>query len=90
MYFFKIIFIASFIFLASCSNTSYNHQSGNNSYLNVDASNCRTEANVYAPTYICRNPLMCAPDEFQVATQALIRNANYYKMCMQSKGYQKY
>jgi len=50
---------------------------------------CRTEANLYAPTYICRNPFMCAPDEFQIATQAIIRNETYYKRCMQLKGYRQ-
>lgn len=86
---FKTFLIASIIFISSCSSTSYKHSSGNNNYLSSDTSNCRTEAYLYAPTYICRNPFMCAPDEFQIATQALIRNETYFKRCMQLKGYNK-
>jgi hypothetical protein len=83
----RIFIIVSFIFFASCSSTSYNHSSGDNSHLKRDSSICRAEANLYAPTYICRNPFMCAPDEFQIATQALIRNGTYFKRCIQLKGY---
>jgi hypothetical protein len=31
-----------------------------------------------APTYICRIPFVCAPDEFPIIIEALSRNAAVY------------
>ena len=73
------------LFLASC--TTYSHQSGNNSNLDIDKRSCSNLANLNAPTYICRNPLMCAPDEFAIAIEAIARNDAYFDQCMIQKGY---
>ena len=72
-------------FSASC--TTYSHQSGNNSNLDRDRRSCSNLANLNAPTYICRNPLMCAPDEFAIAIDALARNDAFFDQCMLQKGY---
>ena len=72
-------------FLASC--TTYTHQSGNNSRLEIDKRSCGNLANLNAPTYICRNPLMCAPDEIAIAWEAIARNDAYFDQCMIQKGY---
>ena len=73
------------LFLASC--TTYSHQSGNNSNLDLDSRSCKNMANLNAPTYICRNPLMCAPDEIAIAWEAIARNDAYFDQCMLQKGY---
>ena len=77
-------FLLLFI-LASC--TTYSHQSGNDSNLGTDSRSCKNLANLNAPTYICRNPLMCAPDEIAIAWEAIVRNDAYYDQCMLQKGY---
>ena len=77
-------FLLLFI-LASC--TTYSHQSGNNSNLDSDRRSCSNLANLNAPTYICRNPLMCAPDEFAIAIEAIARNDAFFDQCMLQKGY---
>ena len=73
------------LFLTSC--TTYSHQSGNNSNLDSDRRSCSNLANLNAPTYICRNPLMCAPDEFAIAIESLARNDAFFDQCMLQKGY---
>ena len=73
------------IFLASC--TTYSHQTGNNSNLDTDRRSCSNLANLNAPTYICRNPLMCAPDEFAIVIEAIARNDAFFDQCMLQKGY---
>ena len=83
------IFIILSIILSCTDISSFKHSSGNNSYLYIDSDICATEANLYAPSYICRNPLMCQPDEFQIVTQSLLKNKNYFRRCMQKKGYLK-
>ena len=85
MIFKKTIGVFIFVMVASCS--TWSHQSGNNSNLNSDKRYCNTEARIQAPTYICRNPLMCAPDEFAIAIEALSRNAAVFDRCMMRKGY---
>ena len=74
-----------FFILGSC--TTYSHTSGNNSNLDIDSRSCKNLANLNAPTYICRNPLMCAPDEIAIALEAIARNDAYYDQCMLQKGY---
>ena len=81
----KIPSILVIIFLTSC--TTYSHRSGNNSNLDNDSRSCQNLANLNAPTYICRNPLMCAPDEFAIAIDAIGRNNSYFDQCMLQKGY---
>ena len=79
------IVVLIFVTISSC--TTWSHQSGNNNNLNSDKRYCNTEARIQAPTYICRNPLMCAPDEFATAIDALSRNAAVFDRCMMRKGY---
>ena len=80
------LFVVSLSFLIiSC--TTYTHRSGNNSSLEIDKRSCNNLANLNAPTYICRNPLMCAPDEIAIAWEAIARNDAYFDQCMIQKGY---
>ena len=74
------------VLFTSCA-TTWSHQSGNNSNLDTDKRYCGATANAVAPTYICRNPLMCAPDEFAIAIEAIARNDAFFDQCMLQKGY---
>jgi hypothetical protein len=81
----KCMFII-YLFLTGCA-TTWSHQSGNNSNLNTDSRYCGATANSVAPTYICRNPLMCAPDELGIALERIAQNNAAYDRCMIQKGY---
>ena len=83
----KKLFLASLLLIVLASCTTYSHQSGNNSRLEIDKRTCGNLANLNAPTYICRNPLMCAPDEIAIAWEAIARNDAYFDQCMIQKGY---
>jgi hypothetical protein len=78
--------VALLLLTASCT-TNYTHSSGNNSNKDTDSRSCGNQAKLNAPTYICRNPLMCAPDEFGIAIDSISRNSAYYDQCMLQKGY---
>ena len=83
----KLIYIIIFYLLTSCANTSWEHKSGNNTELNFHKGFCRSLANAKAPTYICKDPLMCKPEEFSLAITALGQNAAEYNHCMYKQGY---
>tara|TARA_X000000950_G_scaffold140038_1_gene173755 strand:+ start:536 stop:799 length:264 start_codon:yes stop_codon:yes gene_type:complete len=83
----KKLFLFSLLLILLASCTTYTHQSGNNSRLEIDKRSCGNLANLNAPTYICRNPLMCAPDEIAIAWEAIARNDAYFDQCMIQKGY---
>ena len=78
--------VALLLLTASCT-TNYTHSSGNNSNKDTDLRSCGNQAKLNAPTYICRNPLMCAPDEFGIVIDSISRNNAYYDQCMLQKGY---
>ena len=81
-----LIIILSFIIISGC--TTYSHRSGNNSNLTTDSKFCQATANSQAPTYICRNPLLCTPEETSYAWSQIAKNTGIYDQCMISKGYQ--
>ena len=85
LYLNRYLLIISF-FLSSCTGT-YTHRSGDNSNLSYDSRTCDAHARVVAPTYLCRNPLMCAPDETSIALASMFDNAATYDLCMLKKGY---
>jgi hypothetical protein len=83
----KLIYISFFFLLTSCAKTSWKHNSGNNTELNFHSGYCRSLANAKAPTYICKDPFMCKPEEFSLVITALGQNAAEYDHCMYKKGY---
>ena len=83
----KNLFLSILLLVLLTSCATYSHQSGNNSNLDIDRRSCGNLANLNAPTYICRNPLMCAPDEFAIAIESLARNDAFFDQCMLQKGY---
>ena len=85
----KIMNLILIIFLSGCASSSWTHKSNDNSNLEFDSGFCRSFANANAPTYICRDPLMCSPDELSLAITALGQNAAEYNHCMYKKGYKQ-
>jgi hypothetical protein len=85
----KIMNLILIMFLSGCASSSWTHKSNDNSNLEFDSGFCRSFANANAPTYICRDPLMCSPDELSLAITALGQNAAEYNHCMYKKGYKQ-
>ena len=83
----KLIYIIIFSLLTSCANTSWEHNSENNTELNFHKGFCRSLANAKAPTYICKDPFMCKPEEFSLTITALGQNAAEFNHCMYKQGY---
>ena len=71
----KFIYLILFSLLASCGHSSWDHTSGNNSNLDFHSGFCRSLARAKAPTYICKDPFMCKPEEFSLIITALGQNA---------------
>lgn len=80
----KILFL-SLIFLSACA-TEWDNPSGNSSKLNQDSGYCKSVARAAAPIYICRNPLMCAPDETNRVINSLSSHRGYFDKCMFEQG----
>lgn len=85
----KIMNLILIMFLSGCASSSWTHKSNNNSNLEFDSGFCRSFANANAPTYICKDPFMCSPDELSLAITALGQNAAEYNHCMYKKGYKQ-
>ena len=83
----KFIYVILLSLLTSCVNTSWDHRSGNNSNLDFHSGFCNSLANAKAPTYLCKDPFMCKPEEFSLVITALGQNAAEYDHCMYKKGY---
>ena len=83
----KFIYLIIFSLLTSCANTSWDHRSGDNSDLSFHSGFCNSLANAKAPTYLCKDPFMCKPEEFSLVITALGQNAAEYDHCMYKKGY---
>ena len=85
----NIFIILIFIFLSACQS-NWTSVSGNNSNLTNDKRYCSASADAAVPTYICRNPLMCAPDETSTVIVSISQNNAFYEKCMFEKGYKPY
>ena len=83
----KFIYLILLSLLTSCANTSWDHRSGNNSDLEFHSGFCNSLANAKSPTYLCKYPFMCKPEEFSLVITALGQNAAEYDHCMYKKGY---
>ena len=79
--------ILIFIFFTACQS-NWTSVSGNNSNLSNDKRYCSASADAAVPIYMCRNPLMCAPDEVGTVWTSIAQNDAAYDQCMISKGYQ--
>ena len=83
----KAIFLL--LLLSSCGGGTWNHQSGDNSKLNLDRNFCDSFADSRYPTYLCKNPLMCAPEETSLVISSIAENSAAYRNCMYGKGYNR-
>ena len=79
-----ILFI---LILNACVPTTYSSLNGDNSKLNFDTRFCKSFARSKHPGYICKNPLMCAPEEFNIVLNELVQYEAMFQNCMFSKGY---
>lgn len=80
----KLLGLIFFFLLSSCA-TEWEKSTSSNS-VNQDRRYCKAMANAAAPTYLCRNPLMCAPDETVKVLDTIVRNNSYFEKCMFEKG----
>ena len=70
-------FVLNLILLAlltSCASGTWSHHTGNNNSYSRDAGYCKSLARSQFPGYICRNPLMCAPDETNKVLDQIIQS----------------
>ena len=74
----KRFFLFIYIFLASCQG-NWTSNSGNNSNLSNDKMYCKAAAEAAIPVYLCKNPLMCAPEETSIVINSLSQNNAYFK-----------
>ena len=81
------LFIGILLFLNSCTTGTWKSRDGNNYNLSTDTGYCKSLANSRYPIYICRNPLMCAPDETNKAISSITQNSATFKNCMYKSGY---
>ena len=51
---------------------------------------CSASADAAVPIYMCRNPLMCAPDETSTVIVSIGQNNAFYEKCMFERGYKPY
>ncbi len=82
-----LINIMLLIVLSSCASGTWSHHSGDNKSFSRDIGYCKALARSQFPGYICRNPLMCAPDETNIVLDQLIGYEATFKKCMYKKGY---
>ena len=80
-------FLFLIFILSSCTSGNWQHQSGINSDLSLDKNFCNSYADSRFPTYFCKNPLMCAPEETSKVISSIAENNAAFKNCMYGKGY---
>jgi hypothetical protein len=81
----KIFFIILIFNLNSCTS-EWESPSGDRSRLNQDQRYCKATARAVAPIYICRNPLLCTPDETSRVIQSITSHNAYFDKCMFEQG----
>jgi len=83
----NIYLVMMLIILNSCASANWAHQSSNNNNLSFDKGECRSYANSKSPTYLCKNPLYCEPDEWAEVITSISTNNATFDYCMYQKGY---
>ena len=82
-----ILLIMLLIISSGCASTNWTHQNSNNSKLSFDKGECRAFANSKSPTYLCKNPLYCEPEEWAEVISSISTNNATFDYCMYKKGY---
>ena len=83
-----ILFISLGFLITACASGTYTKIDGSSSNLNQDRMYCKSLARSKHPGYICKNPIMCEPSEFNIVINDLTQYNAVYQYCMLSKGYQ--
>ena len=83
----NILLLMLSIILSGCASTNWTHQTSNNSKLSLDKGECRAFANSKSPTYLCKNPLYCEPEEWAEVITSISTNNATFDYCMYKKGY---
>ena len=81
------LLIILLIILNGCASTNWTHQNSNNLKLSLDKGECRAFANSKSPTYLCKNPLYCEPEEWAEVISSISTNNATFDYCMYKKGY---
>ena len=68
------------LLLSSCAGGTWNHQTGDNSKLDLDRNFCDSFADSRYPTYLCKNPLMCVPEETSKVISSIAENSALQKL----------
>ena len=83
----NLFYLLIFFTVVACATGSWKSRDGNNYNLNIDTGYCQSLASSKYPIYICRNPLMCAPDETNRAIASMTQNKDTFDNCMYKRGY---
>ena len=83
----KIITLILLTLLTSCATGTYISIDGDNSNLNHDTLLCKSLARSKHPGYICKNPLMCSPEEVNIVINDLTQYHAVFQNCILRKGY---
>ena len=83
----KILIVISLFIFTGCASANWVHQNSNNSNLSFDKGECRSFANSRSPTYLCKNPFYCEPDEWTDVLSSISQNNSTFDYCMYQKGY---
>ena len=70
----KIAILILLILLNNCAYGTYTSRDGDNSNLNHDTLYCKSLARSKHPGYICKNPLMCSPEEVNIVLNDMFEN----------------
>ena len=63
------------------------HPTANQAQAQNISHSCWAQANQQSPIYICRNALMCAPDETGLVFSSIANRDNAYNACMFQNGF---
>ena len=83
----RLFLILILLFLNACATGTWHKPSGNNSSIENDKGYCSSLARSRFPGYICENPLMCRPDEFNKVLDQIIQQKATFQNCMYRRGY---
>ena len=82
----KLIVTVLLVLLTGCATGTYSSRDGDNSNLNLDTLYCKSLARSKHPGYICKDPLMCSPDEFIIVINELTQYSAVFHNCMLGNG----
>lgn len=78
-----------FVVLSSCAERSITwvHPSATQAQAQNISNKCWAQANQQSPVYMCRNALMCTPNETGQVISSVANRDNAYNACMFQNGF---